>query len=548
VGIGRRYLPIFAAISLLTPLAVGINANSEKTLINSNQEVENFIPGRLLVKFSRVSPVEAFNLLNGVLPGAEILKEFYSVPGLYLVKLPDGTSVREALRVISEISQVVYAEPDYVVKATKTPDDPYYQKQWGLEKVGAPLAWNETTGNEELVVAVIDTGIDYTHEDLKENVWSNPNEIPDNGKDDDGNGYIDDIHGINTVNTESLNSNSGCGSSGKDAGNPMDDNGHGTHVAGIIGAVSNNSTGVAGVNWSVKLLACKFMDSEGRGSVSAAIECLDYIKKLRDEEGIEVIVSNNSWGGSDYSSALEDAIKAQEESGILFVAAAGNDGEDNDSTPQYPASYDVDNIISVAATDRSDSLADFSNYGRQTVDLGAPGVGILSTYLSNDGNYKYMSGTSMATPFVTGTVALLKAKEPGLNWYEVRNLILTGGDEATGLRGKTLTGKRLSAYGALNSESKLFEVLYPLNGKTYSKDQPVELKTISVKGKNPEGEVSVEIVPQGDVVILKDDGSFPDQVPEDGIFTGSYKFKSSGKKTLIFRNGSEERIVEITVE
>lgn len=548
MGIGRRYLPIFAAISLLTPLAVGINANSGKTLINSNQEVENFIPGRLLVKFSEVSPVEAFKLLNGVLPGAEILKEFYSVPGLYLVKLPDGIPVREALKAISEISQVIYAEPDYIVKATKTPDDPYYPRQWGLEKVGAPLAWNETTGNEELVVAVIDTGIDYTHEDLKENIWSNPNEIPDNGKDDDGNGYIDDIHGINTVNTESSSSNSGCGSSGKDAGNPMDDNGHGTHVAGIIGAVSNNSTGVAGVNWRVKLLACKFMDSEGRGSVSAAIECLDYIKKLRDEEGIEVIVSNNSWGGSGYSSALEDAIKAQEESGILFVAAAGNDGEDNDSTPQYPASYDVDNIISVAATDRSDSLADFSNYGRQTVDLGAPGVEILSTYLSNDGNYKYMSGTSMATPFVTGAVALLKAKEPGLKWYEERNLILTGGDEATELEGKTLTGKRLNAYGALNGESKLFEVLYPLNGKTYSKDQPVELKAISVKGRNPEGEVSVEIVSEGDVVILKDDGTSPDQVSEDGIFTGSYKFEGSGKKILIFRNGSEERRVEITVE
>jgi len=307
--------------------------------------------------------------------------------------------------------------------------------------IEAPEAWDLTTGDSNTVVAIIDTGIDYTHEDLIDNVWVNPGEIAGNGVDDDGNGYIDDIHGIDTTNYDS---------------DPMDDFGHGSHVAGTIGAAANNGVGVAGINWHVQLLACKFLNASGYGFDDGAIECLEYIKDLKENHGINVVASNNSWGGAGNTSSLYDAISAQGD--ILFVAAAGNDSTNNDSYEFYPSNYDLPNIIAVAATDQNDKKASFSNYGRRTVDIGAPGVDILSTTPGN--NYELYSGTSMATPHVTGLAGLLKSQDPTRDWIAIKNLILSGGDDLLSMEDTTLSGKRLNAFGSLSCLDKpLFRVM-----------------------------------------------------------------------------------------
>ena len=213
-----------------------------------------------------------------------------------------------------------------------------------------------------VLVGVIDTGVDYNHPDLAANIWTNPGEIAGNGIDDDGNGYIDDVHGYDFVNND---------------GDPMDDNGHGTHFSGTIGGVGNNGIGVAGVNWNVKIMALKFLDSGGSGSTANAVAGVQYATMM----GVDV--TSNSWGGGGFSQALYDAIDAAGAANIAFVAAAGNNGANNDTSPAYPAAYDLPNIISVAATDDNDELASFSNYGAASVDLGAPGVDILSTLPGN---------------------------------------------------------------------------------------------------------------------------------------------------------------------
>ena len=239
-----------------------------------------------------------------------------------------------------------------------------------------------------MVVGVIDTGIDYKHEDLAANIWINPGEIPDNGIDDDNNGYVDDIHGINSI---------------TGSGDPMDDHYHGTHCAGIIGAVGDNGKGITGVNWTVKIIGIKFV-SGGFGLDSDAVESINYAVGLRNR-GVNIRVLSNSWGGGGYSQSLLDAINQANTSGILFVAAAGNNSSDNDASLFYPASYDTLNVLAVASTDHNDNLSSFSNYGATTVDIAAPGSSILSTYPNN--NYYSTSGTSMATPHVAGAAALL---------------------------------------------------------------------------------------------------------------------------------------------
>ncbi len=273
---------------------------------------------------------------------------------------------------------------------------------------------------------MIDTGIDYTHPDLAANIWTNTAEIQGNGKDDDGNGFVDDVHGYDFANND---------------GDPMDDNGHGTHVAGTIGAVGNNGIGVAGIDWNVKLMALKFLDATGSGLISNAIRALDYAVMMGAQ------VSNNSYGGGGYDPAFADAIHNAQSNGHILVAAAGNDGLNNDTTPSYPSNYNFDNVVSVAATDHNDQLASFSNYGASTVDLAAPGVDILSTY--KGGGYAYMSGTSMATPHVTGAVALIRDQHPDWSYTQVIQQLLSTTDPLSSLQGKTITGGRLDLGRAL---------------------------------------------------------------------------------------------------
>jgi subtilisin family serine protease len=328
--------------------------------------------------------------------------------------------------------------PNFKLYATATPNDPRLSDLWGLNaSTGADAysAWDITTGSDSIVVAVIDTGIDYNHSDLSANMWVNSAEVPGNGRDDDGNGFIDDIHGVNTIN---------------DSGNPLDDNSHGSHVAGTIGARGNNGVGVAGVNWRVKLMALKFLDSQGGGALSDAVQAINYMVSMK-RRGVNIRVANNSWGGGGFSQSLYNAIAAAEAEGIIFVAAAGNSTNDNDMFPSYPGSYELNNVVSVAAIDANQNLASFSNYGASTVDIAAPGVSILST--SKSGGYVSYSGTSMATPHVSGALALLLAAEPNLSVTDAINRLYMTGKDLPTLYGAVRTGRTLSIGRLLRNET-----------------------------------------------------------------------------------------------
>ena len=495
-----------------------------------------YAPDRILVRFKDKTVQSVMASVHSSLR-AKVVKRFNLVKNLQLVKLPRGVSVEEAIQRYCSHPSVLYAEPVYYVRILQTyPNDPYFEYQWGLHNTGdlggtedadidAPEAWDITTGSDEVVVAVIDTGVDYTHEDLAANMWQNPNEIPNNKKDDDGNGYVDDIYGIDTYNNDS---------------DPKDDHFHGTHVAGIIGAVGNNGKGLVGVNWRVKIMALKFLSSEGEGTIDDAIECFEYVANMKDR-GVNIVATNNSWGDYFYSQALYDAIYAHLQKGILCITAAGNDAIDNAFFPTYPASFYLPNLISVAATNMFDELAEFSNYGRRMVHLGAPGEDIASTILDN--NYAFASGTSMAAPHVAGLAALLKAEDPSRDWKAIRNLILSGGDTIEPLVETTITGKRLNAYGSLTcSGSIVLSRLRPIHDKVLVSIEnpfPVLLSALHIRCANPNGEVSVNVDPVGETIVLKDDGNEPDQVAGDGIYSAIWAPPAKlGSYILGFPDGS----------
>lgn len=325
---------------------------------------------------------------------------------------------------------------------TGAPNDPMFSEQWALKNDGtnggkkkadidALKAWLQTQGSEDVVVAVLDSGVDYTHPDLITNIWLRPDSVP--AYFDDELGAVDDKNGFDAVDN---------------SGDPMDDNGHGTHCAGIIGAEGNNGTGIAGINWRVEIMPLKFIGKGGFGSTKNAIEAINYAVD-RKKAGVNVRVINASWGSTLYSKALEDAIRAAGEQGILFVAAAGNNSTNNDKSPHYPSNYNLPNVISVAALDRTDALAQFSNYGENTVHIAAPGKDILSTWL-NDA-YREASGTSMAAPQVAGVAALIIASHPKISVEKLKEALLRSVDPIPALNGKVRTGGRLNAAKALQN-------------------------------------------------------------------------------------------------
>ena len=283
-------------------------------------------------------------------------------------------------------------------------------------------------------------------------------------------------------------------------------------------------------------MPCKFLNADGAGATSDAIKCLDFIKSLKDTQGINIVASNNSWGGEDFSQALQDAIDRQRQSGILFIAAAGNDFADNDVRPFYPAGFPLPNIIAVAATDRTDHRAFFSNVGRHTVHIGAPGQEILSTLPG--GTYGIDSGTSMATPHVTGVAALLAAQDPTRDWRAIKNLILAGGDQNADLA-KTISGRRLNAFNSLTCANSAVQgrVLPTTDVISGSVGTPVVLSALNINCAQPAGAVQVTVSPGGQVIQLTDDGAAADVAAGDGVYTGTFTPSALGVYTLSFSTG-----------
>lgn len=416
-----------------------------KVVLDENHE---YVPNRLIVRFA-----DGFELADHeslvAAQGGDLVRQFTTVFSGGIVELTDpGGEMATALESWNSLEWIEYAEPDYIQHITQTfPNDPSFGQLYGLHNTGqtggtsgadidAPEAWDIFTGDGSVIIAGIDTGIDYNHEDLAANMWVNPGEIPGNGVDDDGNGWIDDVHGIDSINND---------------GDPMDDNSHGSHTAGTFGAVGDNGIGVVGVNWNVQIMALKFLGAGGSGSSSDAITLLDYMTDMKVNRGQNVVASNNSWGGGGFLQSLQDAIEASNNAGILFVAAAGNHGGNNDSSPFYPATYPLDGIISVAGTDHNDNDYTSSGYGPTTVDVAAPAVSVYSTNPGN--NYGNKTGTSMATPHVAGAVAFLSAISPSSSPMEIKDAILASVDplpdfQPGGVR-PILSGGRLNLPKAL---------------------------------------------------------------------------------------------------
>ncbi len=491
---GMYFLYIFIGIFLAacgSEKTTGISSSSPDSVANavSVQKISResilagagqgrYMQGELLVKFkSGVATKQAFAVHKAV--GISRSEAFTLVPNLHHVTLAAGHTVKDAIVAYMNDPSVEYAEPNYIRRAASTfPNDPYFNpQQWALNNTGTfahgtagadvkmPQAWDITRGNRNVVVAVVDTGIDYTHPDLVNNIWTNQGETScTDGIDNDNNGYIDDCKGWDFSTCALFNEKDPtvCDTPKSPGNDPRDGLGHGTHVAGIIGAAGNNGTGIAGMMWDVRLMAVKFLnDAQGEGTTADAIKAVQYAVA----NGAKVI--NASYGGGDYSAAEFDAINSAATSGVLFVAAAGNGGGpnrtglNNDLLPSYPASYNLPNIISVAATDQNDHRASFSNFGSGTVHVAAPGVYILSTITpgvtfslcteSPLAGYEICSGTSMAAPHVSGLAGLLYSAYPSFTMSQVRSTILRYVDPLPDLTGWVSSGGRINAYKALSS-------------------------------------------------------------------------------------------------
>lgn len=387
-------------------------------------------------------------------------RRFLLENGLYaIVQLSDKTTMVRALNDLRSQKSIAFAEPNYLYQTSTK--DALFDKLWALNSKKSPKvdidaikAWGISKGSDKIKIAVIDTGVDYSHKDLKQNILINEKELNGSaGVDDDGNGYIDDVYGWDFANNDN---------------DPMDDNGHGTHCAGTIGA-AHNSIGVAGVMANVSILPIKFIKASGSGSVEAAIKSIDYAIKM----GVDVM--SNSWGGEGKSDILKDSIKRAQDKGILFIAAAGNSNSNNDLVPQYPASYQLDNIISVASTTRSGNLSDFSCYGKKSVHIAAPGSDIMSTFPGD--KYKSLSGTSMATPHVAGVVGLYLSKNPKSNYLDIKDKLMRSSDYSMAYDSTIISKGRLNA-------NNLLRGIFPKRPEMPSDDEWI-IKKINLESSHP---------------------------------------------------------------
>lgn len=410
------------------------------------------------------------------------------------VKLPRGAHRDHMIKKLSQHPAIEIAEPNYLVQTLSQPNDPRFNELWGMHNtgqsggvIGADIsaldAWQVTTGSRDIIIGVIDTGMDYNHPDLIDNRWENDGSYP-------GHQF-----GWSTLNAN---------------GDPMDSGSHGTHVAGTIGASGDNGIGVAGVSWNVTLIPCQFLGAGG-GSTAGAIECINYFTDLKVNHGVDVKATNNSWGGGGFSEALKLAIEDGGDAGILFIAASGNDGNNADNAPMYPAGYNSDIIVSVASSDRNDNMSGFSNYGLVSVDLGAPGSAILSTVPGS--GYSSFSGTSMASPHVAGAAALVWSLDPSISALEMKEILMQSGDPLASMEGKTVSGKRLNVANALaeSDPAPSFRMtLDPRNQQIVAGDQTsYTLEFSSVAGWNGEISLSLETTPEFTGASLSSSVAYP---------------------------------------
>jgi subtilisin family serine protease len=466
----RIALMFAVCLGLLVLASVSFTVNSDAkhapapqqvTTSQKRQRLPSFVPGEVLVRY-RSEPIARSKgasmriaALDGTLVPVDVQRTHASdlLPGLRLARVAPEDTLK-AVAALRQNPEVLFAEPNYILKADITPNDPRFlsNEQYALGLMGAPQAWDTRTGSTgagRIVIGVIDQGIDFNHPDLAANIWINPAETAGNGIDDDGNGFTDDVRGFNFVNN---NGTTFSGSASED---------HATHVAGIAGAVGNNGVGVAGVNWSVGLMSLKFLDQNGFGDTLDAIDAIQYATAMRNlwestnhAKGANIRVLNASFGGGLFSQNFLDAINQANAAGILFVAASGNVDNgttepNNDLVPHFPSSFDAPNIIAVAAPNSVDGLTSFSHFGATSVDVGAPGNGILSTTPAN--TYSFFSGTSMASPQVAGAAALIWAQNPNLTVQQVKSILLTNGNAVSGLADKTLSGRRINVGNSMQA-------------------------------------------------------------------------------------------------
>ena len=445
---------VFASCSKdLQETAVIDKASSSASIgnaINEQKLADKFVPNELLVKFKKGSSsdarLNALSKINGKVSEQVLTKAMQSVgddEGFFIVNTP--LAVFEAINKMKGV-EIEYAEPNYIYQHIAASNDPYFTNGslWGMNTgngSNAVTAWLNNTGSANVVIGIIDEGAMYNHTDLAGNI-KNPLEYGGTaGVDDDGNGYVDDIYGWD------FDGNNNSTFDG------MDDD-HGTHVAGTIGARGGNGIGVAGVSWNVTMISAKFLGKRG-GTTANAVKAVDYFTNIKDDlasAGYNLVATNNSWGGGGSSQALLAAITRANAKDILFIAAAGNDGSNNDASASYPSNYNVANVIAVASITSSGALSSFSNYGATSVDLGAPGSSIYSTLPARSGKnvvsgYGSYSGTSMATPHVTGAAALYSASHPSATAAQIKSAILSSVTPTGSLSGKTVTGGRLNVGG-----------------------------------------------------------------------------------------------------
>jgi hypothetical protein len=505
---------LLAAALASALVAVAVTSAASGASGHSSKRAE---AGSILVGFRTgvSAPAQADVLADA---DAKATKRFAPIHGA-LVSVAPGTTA-QTIRTLKRDPRVAYAEPNFILHAADViPNDPFFPRLWGLHNTGqtvnwtagtpdadidAPEAWSVSTGSPDVVVAVIDTGVDTAHPDLAPNIWVNGGEdcagCRTNGADDDGNGYVDDWRGWDFANGDN---------------DPTDDNGHGTHVAGTVAATGNNGLGVAGVTWSSRIMPLKFLGADGSGTTADAISAILYAR------GKGVPILNNSWGGGEVSEALRDAIEQTDASGELFVAAAGNDFTNTDFEPFYPASYDVPNVLVVGASDQFDRKAWFSNYGTRTVDLSAPGTNVYSTWTG--ATYRFADGTSMATPQVAGAAALARAVFPDASAVGLIALLLRAVDPIASLNAASRTGGRLNVDHAVRcAGAPQVWIDSPVSGAELGAGQPLEVRVLATACGSPAG-VSVSATMNGSPFALDPRG--------DGLFTATYT-PSAGAITL----------------